>query len=489
VLRFVALVGLFVLTSVRTVQAQSPNPIDSITSTLREILSNAHHPNIRWPNFPDRKGDLQRLYGDTGTVLPTTLPLQWIQGGRPTSAAQAVIRELLDVKDHGLNPSDYDAEMLQEQANAFAQQAAKNQIASARDLALFDAALSVAIIRLSSDLRIGRINPKRVKFNFVSGTKQLDLAGFVRMLQLGQDPKGALNSLEPQFLRYALLKQALAKYRTQTEDPEQEKRIKQIEFTLERWRWIPADLGTRFIAVNIPAFELYAFDLSVSRENPKLTMPVVVGKAFRHETPVFGGKLDHLVFRPYWNVPPGILRSETLPKLRRNPGALKSDRLEIVAANAPDAPATTYPATAENLARVASGSLRIRQLPGPKNALGLVKFMFPNQYNVYLHDTPTQSAFEKERRDLSHGCVRVGDPLGLAEFVLENHPQWTRAAIDSAMRHGRDSRRINLDKTIGVYILYGTAVAQPDGSVNFYSDIYKYDAALEKALAKGYPYQ
>jgi murein L,D-transpeptidase YcbB/YkuD len=182
-------------------------------------------------------------------------------------------------------------------------------------------------------------------------------------------------------------------------------------------------------------------------------------------------------------VPPGILRKETLPKLRRDPGYLKRAQLEIVDANAPDAPAKTYPPTAANLARLASGRLRVRQTPGPKNSLGLVKFLFPNQYDVYLHDTPEQDLFEKERRDFSHGCIRVSDPPALAQFVLADQSMWTPAAIDSAMHRGRDSRQVFLTNPLPVYVLYGTVLAQPDGTIHFYDDVYHLDATLERALA------
>ncbi len=486
-----ALFALFLsLPVIGSLQAQSP--VDSVTTTLREILSSASHSDIRWSRFPDRKSDLKRFYGDTGTVSVASLPLQWIQNGQPTKQALAVIAELQTVDEFGLNPGDYDASTLDSIAKAFVQDASQGNKPNAVSIAKFDAALSVAIMRLASDLRMGRVNPKQFKFNFSAGNKLLDLAGFVRMIQLGEAPERALRALEPPFLRYGLLKTALAKYRAVPDsiaDSTHKQNIRRIILTLERWRWIPHDLGSRFIAVNIPAFELYAFDLNISRDQAQLTMPVVVGAAFKHETPVFGGRLQFLVFRPYWNIPSGILRNETLPKLRRNPGSLASDRLEIVAANAPDAPTTTYPATSANLSRLASGNFRVRQRPGPKNALGLVKFMFPNAYDVYLHDTPTQSAFEKNRRDLSHGCVRVANPAALAEFVLKGQGSWGKSSIDSAMQSGTDSRRINVAEPINVFILYGTAFADADGSVNFYADIYKYDAQLEKALAKGYPYQ
>jgi murein L,D-transpeptidase YcbB/YkuD len=406
--------------------------------------------------------------------------MPWITQGAPTPVALAVIHELEDADTRGLDPARYHGSELEARAIRLARSA--NAPAPADSLAAFNTDLSRSVATFASDLHIGRVNPRQVKFEFVVDGKQSDLTDVVTRIAASRNPSAMFDSLEPPYAHYRALKRALQVYRARTDDPKQQQHIRQIELTMERWRWLPSVLGNRFIVVNVPAFQLYGFDLTNGNTDPRLVMPVVVGKAARTPTPIFSGRMQYVVFRPYWNIPPGILRNETLPKLRRNPSYLTSNRLEIVDAGAPDAPAKTFPVTSATLTRLASGALRIRERPGPKNSLGAVKFIFPNEYNVYLHDTPAQSLFNKDRRDFSHGCIRVGDPLALAKFVLADQPKWTTDSIKVAMTTGPESRRVPLTTPLNVYILYGTVLAQPNGTVTFYDDVYHLDAALERAL-------
>ena len=253
-------------------------------------------------------------------------------------------------------------------------------------------------------------------------------------------------------------------------------RARQLALALARWRELPDTLPERFLVVNVPAFRLYAFERENGTGWPRLRMNVIVGSAEgRHDTPVFSGLLSEVVFPPYWDVPPSIARSELLPRIRRDAGYLAREQLEIVRGG--DHDAVVHPPTPSNLARVATGALRLRQRPGPWNALGAVKFLFPNRYNVYLHGTPAQELFARTRRDFSHGCVRVEDPTALAEWVLAAEPGWDRAAIAAAMSSGPPSRRVRLARPLPVHVLYATAVVGDDGLVRFYPDIYGHDAA------------
>ena len=261
------------------------------------------------------------------------------------------------------------------------------------------------------------------------------------------------------------------------------KRVAQIELTMERWRWLPDITSRRIVVVNIPAFRLYAFDrtTAVGGERPVERMDVIVGSAYqRRHTPVFTGEVRYVVFHPYWDVPASIARNEEIPRLRRDPGYAERVGLEIVRGG--DVGATVYPISNANLQRVAAGTLRLRQRPGPRNALGSVKFVFPNQYSVYLHGTPAQSLFARTRRDFSHGCIRVSDPARLAEFVLKDEAAWDGARIEGAMREPGRLLRVTLDRPLPVYILYATAVADDDGVPFFYADLYGHDAALARAL-------
>ncbi len=234
-----------------------------------------------------------------------------------------------------------------------------------------------------------------------------------------------------------------------------EDRIRQIELNLERWRWQDWSPEGRSILVNVPTFQLHAYE--AGRE--ALTMRVVTGKG-DSPTPVFGETLRHVVFSPHWNVPPNILEMEILPAMRRNPGYLARNNMELV--------------------RTESGALSVRQRPGPRNSLGLVKFLFPNPFHVYLHDTPQDALFARHRRAFSHGCVRLEKPEELARFVLQG-TEWSDAEIARAMRAGRE-RWVNLEQAIPVTIAYFTTWVDDDGTVRFGPDVYRHDVAQADLL-------
>jgi murein L,D-transpeptidase YcbB/YkuD len=260
------------------------------------------------------------------------------------------------------------------------------------------------------------------------------------------------------------------------------KRVRQMQLTLERWRWLGIDYHAAPIVVNIPEFRLRAYD-----ENFKiaLSMNVVDGKARNHSTPVFHDNLEYLVFRPYWSVPYSIAKAEFFPQLERDPDYLAKKGFEVV--DSRQNVITSGAVTSDIFAQIRAGKLFIRETPGPKNSLGLVKFIFPNNYDVYLHDTPAHELFSKSRRDFSHGCIRLERPADLAVWVLRDNPGWDMEHVRAAM-NGDKTEQVNLAHPIPVLIVYGTAVVPEDGLVYFYDDIYGLDAALEKVLEKGYPY-
>jgi murein L,D-transpeptidase YcbB/YkuD len=259
-------------------------------------------------------------------------------------------------------------------------------------------------------------------------------------------------------------------------------RIRQMQLTLERWRWLPVSYEKSPIVANIPEFHLRAYD-----ENFKiaLQMNVVVGKAYGHDTPIFSDTMEYVVFRPYWSVPYSIAKAEFLPRIVRDPDYLAKKGFEVV--NSRQDVVTSGGVTSEVLEQLRAGKLFIRQTPGPQNSLGLVKFIFPNNYNIYFHDTPEQVFFEKSRRDFSHGCIRLERPADLAVWVLRNNPGWNIERVRAAM-NGGTTQQVNLAHPIPVLIVYATVIVTEDGVVHFYDDIYGHDAALEKVLANGYPY-
>jgi murein L,D-transpeptidase YcbB/YkuD len=261
-------------------------------------------------------------------------------------------------------------------------------------------------------------------------------------------------------------------------------RILQLQLTLERWRWLPARFSEPPVIVNIPEFRLRALD---AKNQIALSMNVVVGKSFeRFQTPVFDEGMKYVVFRPYWNVPPSIQRNEIVPAVVKNREYLVKNQFEVVTPGGQLV--TDSNVSDEVLAGLRAGKFMIRQKPGPKNSLGLVKLIFPNAHNVYLHSTPAQELFSRSRRDFSHGCIRVEEPAELTAWVLRENPGWSLERVREAMESGKDNAQVNLTRPIPVIILYGTAVVPETGDVEFFDDIYGHDATLKKALAKGYPY-
>ncbi len=259
-------------------------------------------------------------------------------------------------------------------------------------------------------------------------------------------------------------------------------RIRQMQLALERWRWLPLSYQKSPIIANLPEFRLRAYDENF---NVAVTMDVVVGKAYGHDTPIFSDTMEYVVFRPYWSVPYSIARAEFLPKIAKDPDYLEKKGFEVV--DSKQDVVASGAVSADVLEQLRAGKLFIRQKPGPKNSLGVVKFIFPNNYNIYFHDTPEQEFFEKSRRDFSHGCIRLEDPTDLATWVLRNNPGWDLEHIRAAMK-GTTTQQVNLAHPIPVLIVYATVIVREDGLVRFYDDIYGHDAALEKVLEKGYPY-
>jgi len=283
--------------------------------------------------------------------------------------------------------------------------------------------------------------------------------------RLGRDPNGRIDAQTVADLNVPL-----------------SRRVQQMQLTLERWRWLPSSFQKAPIVVNIPEFRLRAFDKDF---NIGVTMKVVVGKALGHGTPVFSDMMEYVVFRPYWQVPPSITRAELIPHIVRDPDYLAKKDFEVV--DNRENVVTAGAVSREVLNQLKAGRLSIRQRPGPKNSLGLVKFVFPNSFNVYMHDTPAPELFARSRRDFSHGCIRLERPADLAAWVLRDNPGWTPERIRAAM-NGSAPQKVPLAHPIPVLIVYGTVIVPEDGAVHFYDDIYGHDTALEKVLAKGYPY-
>jgi murein L,D-transpeptidase YcbB/YkuD len=262
-------------------------------------------------------------------------------------------------------------------------------------------------------------------------------------------------------------------------------RVTQLQNSLERWRWLPDQYVNAPLIVNLPEFVLRGYGPDHTLE---FTMKVVVGKVLgEHATPVFTHMMRYLIFRPYWNVPTDIARKELVPHMVTNHGYLATKNFEVT--NSKGVVLTNYTAK-----QVAQGGVMVRERPGPKNSLGLVKFMFPNQYDIYLHSTPAPELFNRSRRDFSHGCIRVQEPDKLAVWVLlqgqedRDHQPWDIEKVQEAMNSGPDNHTVALKKPIPIVIFYVTGYVEDDGHTHFFDDIYGYDADLQQVLAKGMPY-
>lgn len=477
---------------------------------------------------------LRNFYGPIG-FRPV-----WTRNAQATPQAKTVIGMFENAEAKGLRAADYEAGLWTARLSDL-----QNDAAQAR----FDVNMTATLLRYAVDLRSGRIDPQTMDFAYEGQPDTIYLPELVNRVATSADPASVIATAEPSNPEYRRLIAALATYRriaTATDEPlpvvakikvgddyaalpqlaaklrlygdlaadvnvqgtkyegaivdavknfqsrhgldsdgviakgtfaalnvPASHRVKQIEIAIERVRWTPAVEGPA-ILVNIPEFKLRAIG------EEELTMRVVVGKAAGHKTPVFDGDLKHVVFRPYWSVPPSIQRSEIAPKLNADYAA--KHNYQVV-----DAAGRVQEINDDTVARVKNGSLQVRQKPGTSNALGLVKFLFPNDHNVYLHSTPQQALFARSRRDFSHGCVRVEDPQALAQWVLREKPEWTKEKIKAAFEGKRDDQYVNLEKPITVKILYQTAVAQPNGAMHFYEDIYGHDAKLVAALTPAAP--
>ena len=538
-------------TLVNSASAQQ-NGASDVSSQLRGIASAGQLPDLRWPNFVDYRAHVQNFY------QPSDFTPAWVRNGQPTPQALAIINLLKQADTQGLDPEDYDG-------SRWADRLARLQNAhEAGPGVIFDAALTVCLMRYISDRHIGRINPEHFKFGLDVEEKKYDLPAFLReRLVNGPDVTAELAQIGPPFAGYNRTLQALQRYMQLAPQDDGEKlpdskkpiapgdsydgiprlarllrllgdlpanaaipadskvyqgalvdgvksfqnrhglkpdgrldeqtlkhlntpvsqRVDQLRLTLERWRWLPDRFNEPRIVVNIPEFRLRAYDDS---GNPALSMDVIVGKAFHHKTPIFEKDMRFVVFRPYWNVPPSIQRSEIVPAIQKDRDYISKKGFEVVT---PAGQVVTSGAiTDEVLAQLRAGKLEVRQKPGTTNALGLVKLMFPNEYNVYLHSTPAPQLFSQTRRDFSHGCIRVEHPADLAAWVLRDKPDWNVQRAQTAMQTGKDNDQVNLTKPIPVLILYATAIVDPNGEVHFFDDVYGYDDELRQALVQGYPY-
>ena len=608
---------------------------DSYADKLKPIVESKHIQVMHWPDFADYQQLVQTFYDDRNYEVA------WIDNKsdgtpQPSSQATAFIQAFQTADHKGLNPEDYDASLWSSRVQKLA---GKND----EDIATFDAAMTVCVMRYISDLRIGRVNPTHFNFDINTVDKKYDLPEFVsdNAVDAADVPK-LIATVEPDSDLYRRTEDALAKYmqlaklqaadatlsqplptvakpiasgdhypaaealearlklesdlpggpdlnalppptpapppppsqptpvikptlkaraaqaigkvkgdirnRTHRAPKPQDTtasattaappppphipstvysaelsdgvkhfqerhgltvdgkltpqtvvalnvpltdRVRQLDDSLERWRWLPNEYVNAPLMVNLPEFVLRGFANNGDSDKHHLdfTMRVVVGKVLGdHDTPVFTHEMKYLIFRPYWNVPISIIHKELAGHLDKSGvGYLASHNFETT-----DSSGKVVQASATE---VEHGQVAVREKPGPKNSLGLVKFMFPNEYDIYLHSTPQPELFERTRRDFSHGCVRVQHPDQLAVWVLKQggvsngtDGDWDLDKVQEAMNSGQDNHTVSLKKSLPIVIFYLTANVEEDGDVHFFDDLYGYDKELDDVLSKGRPY-
>jgi murein L,D-transpeptidase YcbB/YkuD len=399
----------------------------------------------------------------------------WVDGDETTLHWKDLVQQLKYSEVHGLDPATYpiaELEQLREQS----QTKVHGTRFPVERIPEMDAKMTYAYLRYAADLIGWTRSPRQVHRNWLTDAKDEDLAARLTHAIAQNRVRDSLEELAPSHPQYKGLQEALAQEKVTPSG-----HAEQIKMNMERWRWAPHDLGGRYILINVPAYVMQVME----GDRPALSMRVIVGQP-THQTPLFSDEMTYVVFSPYWNIPPDILRDETLPRLARDPGFLNRNNIEVVGTtgegDAVDASSIDWSDAA------ATRGLLFRQRPGDDNALGLVKFIFPNHFNVYLHDTPSDKLFFKDKRALSHGCIRVEDPMALAKYVMRDQPQWDEARITSAMHAGRE-QTAKLKTTLPVHIGYWTAWVEPDGkTVTYTGDPYGIDpihARLRAATRPG----
>ena len=519
-----ALAGVFLLTGCRE-KVMPPEVAAIIRSTVESETLPA---SIKEQKERARAWEEMRRFYQKRQYQPA-----WSEVKGPRPHAEQLLQAMASVAAaEGLDPRRYQSERLASLLTQVKEEKSLESPEAQRRLADLDVELTFMYLTLAAHTAIGRVQPETLRVHWEDQSRNVDLdARLDKALQGSEaDVAESLRSLAPPDPRYARLRDALVRYReigswpkvpeglekgargpgalalrnrliaegdlpappegqqpvpvfddavaqalarfqqrhglepdgklgedtvAELNVPVQE-RIRQIQINLERWRWLPNTLGESYVWVNVPEYRMEL----IENGRKAIDMAVVVGKQ-QSQTPVFSDLMEYMELNPEWNIPSSIAQEEILPKLASDPGYLARNNMEWVGEGA---------------------SQRIKQRPGPDNPLGQIKFMFPNEHDVYLHDSPADHLFSREERDFSHGCVRLERPVQLGEYLLRNDPDWNGGRLRQAIVSG-EHRSIKLPKKLPVHILYFTAWVEDNGSVNFRKDVYGHDQKLAAALA------
>lgn len=448
--------GLLCLVAASSLVACAKDVTRDVTVAIQQAVLGAAPKGLR----PSVWTDVQRFYM-TRSYAPA-----WIGDEKQAAAALRVLRR---APEHGLPLSAYLSTDLPGLLAPEKKSIAENLQYDAAKLTRLDMRVTAALLSLGHDVAVGRTDPSSIDPRWKLRRTPPDLAASLAQWTSGS-LDGWLDAVRPAHPEYAALQKSLATTSTQVgSEAADDAPARRIALNLERWRWMPDDLGDRHILVNVPAFHMAVRE----KGQPVLDMKVIVGKTDR-ATPLFSAPMKEVVFSPYWNVPDSIAEGETAPAAARDPQFLARNNIEILrrGGGSDDVvdPRSVDWSDVEGLK-----SLAFRQKPGATNALGHVKFLMPNPYDVYLHDTPADSLFARQGRALSHGCVRLDQPEALAKYLLHDDKDWTDAKIRAAMQQ-ENEKHVALQSPLPVYIVYFTAWPRADGGVDTWPDVYGYDA-------------
>ncbi|MCA0267801.1 MAG: L,D-transpeptidase family protein [Bacteroidetes bacterium] len=481
---------------------------------------NAPSPEVKAQAAQSETPQVRDYYAEGGTTL-------WTDAQGATAAADAFLQRLCASSAEGLDPSAYRLDDLAALRDSLAALDSTDAASQDRLLARFEVTATEAFVRFAHDLGRGRVDRDALGASWhLQGDTLVEARALAALRDHGL--AAALDSLSQHGNGYEPLRQALLRYRraeaaggwptvsTQTDTAGLRRRlaaegdldtmtaaplangirafqqrhglnatgtvndstlhalnvplaerIATMEANLERLRWMPSSFGPTYVVVNIPDFYLQAFE----NNRRVMEMAVIVGGE-ANRTPAFADTMRYLAFAPYWNVPPSIASRELAG---RSAASYRRRGYEVLRGN------TVVSASLATRANLASGRIRLRQKPGPTNSLGQVKFMFPNAHNIYLHDTPADQLFARQNRALSHGCIRLSRPADLALWALGPNGGWDSTRVDSAMNGSRELR-VNLTRTIPVFLVYQTAWVDEAGRVQFRDDLYGHDRRLLAAL-------
>lgn len=520
------LAGVFLLTGCRE-KTMPPEVAGIIRSTVESETLPA---SIKEQKERARAWDEMRRFYQKRQYQPA-----WSGVDGPRPQAEQLVQAVASVAAaEGLDPRRYQSDRLATLLDQVKEDESLESPEAQRRLADLDVEMTFLYLTLAAHTAIGRVQPETLRVHWEDQSRNVDLDARLEKALQEKDVAASLRSLAPPDPRYARLRDTLARYREIASrggwpkvpdglekgargagvialrnrliaegdlaalpegqqpapvfddavaqavarfqqrhglEPDGElgedtlaelnvpvaERMRQIAINLERWRWLPSTLGESYVWVNVPEFRMEL----IENGRKAIDMAVVVGKQ-QSQTPVFSDVMEYIELNPAWNIPKGIAEEEILPKLASDPSYLARNNMEWVGEGA---------------------NQRLRQAPGPDNPLGQIKFMFPNEHDVYLHDTPADHLFAKEDRDFSHGCVRLERPVQLGEYLLRNDPDWRGGRLRQAIVSG-EHRTVKLPKKLPVHILYFTAWVEDNGAVHFRKDVYGHDQRLAAALAQ-----